>query len=116
MKFTLEKSVKENIYILIRKIGYYPLPVDEAGASSSPFAAVRIKDEKEEETNCVRPLDRSGYPRFHLYLKDSGGNLIFNLHLDQKKPIYKGITAHSGEYDGEIIKKEAERIRQLLQK
>ncbi len=98
MKFILQKFVKENIYTLIRKIGYYPLS----------------KDEKAEETNCVRPLDRSGYPRFHLYLKADGDNLIFNLHLDQKKPIYKGITAHSGEYDGEIVEKEAERIKQLL--
>ena len=114
MKFILEKPAKENIYTLIRKIGYYPLSVDEAGASSSPFAAVRIKDEKEEETNCVRPLDRSGYPRFHLYIKIEGNNFVFNLHLDQKKPIYKGITAHSGEYDSEIVAKEAERIKKIL--
>jgi len=98
MKFILEKPVKENIYTLIRKIGYYPLS----------------KDEKSEETNCIRPLDRSGYPRFHLYLKTEGDKFIFNLHLDQKKPIYKGSPAHAGEYDGEIIKKEAERIKQIL--
>ena len=98
MKFILEKPAKENIYTLIRKIGYYPLS----------------KDEKVQEINCVRSLDRSGYPRFHLYLKTGGEKFIFNLHLDQKKPIYKGITAHSGEYDGEIVVKEAERIKQIL--
>lgn len=98
MKFILEKPAKENIYTLIRKIGYYPLS----------------KEEKSEETNCVRLLDRSGYPRFHIYLKTDGENLIFNLHLDQKKPIYKGAPAHAGEYDGEIVEKEAERIKQIL--
>jgi len=114
MKFILEKPAKENIYTLIRKIGYYPLSVNEAGASSSPFAAARIKDEKAEEINCVKPLDRSGYPRFHIYLKTDGENLILNLHLDQKKPIYKGAPAHAGEYDGEIVKKEAERVKEIL--
>ena len=98
MKFILGKSAKENIYTLIRKIGYYPLS----------------KDEKAEETNCVRPLDRSGYPRLHIYLKTDGENLIFNLHLDQKRAIYKGSPAHAGEYDSEIVVKEAERIKQIL--
>ena len=99
MRFILEKPAKENIYTLIRKIGYYPLS----------------KDEKAQETNCVRPLGKSGYPRFHLYLKADGDNLIFNLHLDQKKPIYKGSPAHAGEYDSELAQKEAERIKQILQ-
>jgi len=98
MKFILEKPAKENIYTLIRRIGYYPLS----------------KEQKTEEINCVRPLDRSGYPRFHIYLKTDAENLIFNLHLDQKKPIYKGITAHSGEYNGKIVENEAERIKEIL--
>jgi len=99
MKFILEKLAKENIYTLIRKTGYYPLS----------------KDEKAEEINCVRPLDRSGYPRFHIYLKTDGENLIFNLHLDQKRPVYRSAPAHAGEYDGEIVEKEAERIKEILQ-
>jgi len=99
MKFILQKPAKENTYTLIRKIGYYPLS----------------KDEKAEETNCVRPLDRSGYPRFHLYLKTEGNNFIFSLHLDQKKPIYKGAPAHAGEHEGELVEKEAERIKKILE-
>jgi len=59
-------------------------------------------------------LKRDGYPRFHLYLKIENGNLIFDLHLDQKRPIYKGTTAHSGEYSGEIVGKEAKRIKQIF--
>ena len=47
-------------------------------------------------------------------MKVEGENLIFNLHLDQKRPIYKGAPAHAGEYDGEIVSKEAERIKEIL--
>ena len=90
----------------MRKTGYYFLR----------------KDEEKGELVFVRPP--KGYPRFHLYLKVDGStnspqigkDLIFNLHLDQKRPVYKGASAHSGEYEGEIIEKEAERIRTLLRK
>ena len=71
------------------------------------------KEKEKEEFIFIRPP--KGYPRFHIYLKLKNENLIFNLHLDQKKPIYKGVTAHSGEYGGEVVEKETERIKQLLQ-
>lgn len=68
---------------------------------------------RETELNYIRPMaGRSGYPRFHLYLKKDGETWVFNLHLDQKKPVYQGTSAHSGEYDGDVVEKEAERIRQ----
>ncbi|MBI2624748.1 MAG: hypothetical protein HYW70_00165 [Candidatus Nealsonbacteria bacterium] len=59
----------------------------------------------------VKRLGQGDYPRFHAYIKQAGGKLIINLHLDQKKPIYKGVSAHSGEYVGELVEKEAERIK-----
>lgn len=71
------------------------------------------KNGGKEELAFVRPPH--GYPRFHLYVKTKDKNLIFNLHLDQKKPIYRGVPAHAGEYDGEIVEKEAARIKQSLQ-
>jgi len=37
-----------------------------------------------------------------------------HLHLDQKRPSYKGTNAHGGEYDGEAIREEAERITLIL--
>ena len=37
-----------------------------------------------------------------------------NLHLDQKKPVYRGTVAHSGEYEGEIVAKEIARIKNIL--
>lgn len=98
MEFTLKGPLKENVYSLMRRIGYI------------------FPREKNSEFSFIQPLERSGYPRFHLYLKIEGENLIFNLHLDQKRPIYKGAPAHGGEYKGEVIEKETERIKQILQK
>ena len=98
MKFILRGPFKENIYSLMRKVGYH----------------FQKKDEEKGELIFICPLERSGYPRFHLYFKIEQDELIFNLHLDQKRPIYKGTSAHSGEYEGAVVKKEAERIKQIF--
>jgi len=121
MRFVLKSSLGENVYNLMRKIGYF----------------FQREDKEKKEFIFTRPP--KGYPRFHLYLKIKNENLIFNLHLDQKKPIYpvrspsrndldgrrlwhlasngvyKGVPAHSGEYEGEIVGKEAERIKEILE-
>lgn len=96
MKFTLSGHLKENLYNLMREIGYY----------------FQGEDKEKKEFIFARPA--KGYPRFHLYLKLEGGNLIFDLHLDQKRPIYKGVPAHSAEYEGEIVEKEAGRIKKTI--
>lgn len=91
MKFAI-KNTGENIINLMRKIGYL----------------------FQKENQFVRPLERSGYPRFHLYLEKSSDQITFNLHLDQKRPIYKGAPAHAGEYEGKVVETEAQRIKQIL--
>ena len=96
MKFVINNPKRENNYNLLRGIGYHFLD----------------KDEKTGELNFTRPM--RGFPRFHIYLKIDDESLTFNLHLDQKKPIYKGATAHSGEYDGATIEQEAERIKKEI--
>lgn len=99
MEFFFEKKLlKDNIYNLLKKLGYY-------------FVG---RNQKESEIVFKRPLERNGYPRFHLYLKINEDRVIFNLHLDQKKPSYKGSPAHSAEYEGEVVENEIERIRQSL--
>jgi hypothetical protein len=90
MIFTI-KNNRENITNIIRKIGYYS-----------------------QNDSFIKPLERGGYPRFHLYIKEENDKLIFNLHLDQKKPVYKTVTDHAGEYEGTIIENEAQRIKQIL--
>lgn len=72
--------------------------------------------QKEGEFSIVRPFGRNGYPRFHLYGERKEEDfIIFKLYLDQKKPSYEGQTGHSGDYDGEVVTEEAERIERLLQ-
>jgi hypothetical protein len=55
------------------------------------------------------------YPRFHVYIKAGADSFTFNLHLDQRQPSYRGVTAHSGEYDGEVVEREGERLRLMAE-
>jgi len=97
MKFQIKKP-KETVITLARQIGYMPLGVSADG-----------------EYNLVRPLAGQNYPSFHIYLKkDEEGVFCFNLHLDQKQPSYRGSAAHSGEYEGELVEKEVERIKRII--
>lgn len=97
MTFTIQTPSKDNIYNLMRNTGYH------------------FVRKNKEEYNFIKPIGGDAFPRFDIYLKIDGGDLVINLHLDQKKPIYKGMPAHAGEYDGELVEKEAERIKQILQ-
>lgn len=66
-----------------------------------------------DEMGFVRRLTGMDYPRFHIYSHLENGCLIINLHLDQKKPSYEGTSAHGGEYDGDLVKEEIERIKKI---
>jgi|SRR3989344_8132966 len=101
---TTVKSVSD----MMRLIGYSAAPYHNDG-----------------EFSYIKKIGGNSYPRFHLYIKDRGNqrkmeDFIFSLHLDQKKPSYDmatqtgGYHKHSGEYEGPVIKAEAERIRHLL--
>jgi hypothetical protein len=70
----------------------------------------KIIDRRMGKISYVKRIRRNFYPRFHVYIKESNDLIVFDLHLDQKRPIYEGVTAHSGEYDGEVVEKEGERI------
>lgn len=98
MKFVVRKP-RESIVTTIRRLGYKPILRTEG------------------EFNCVKYLVGREYPRFHLYIKEDKekDELTFNLHLDQKKPSYSGSRAHSGEYKGEVVEREAERIKKILE-
>ena len=73
----------------------------------------------------MRQLGRNDYPRFHLYVmeksfgaaasQDKLNTFVFNLHLDQKKPSYEGQKGHSGDYDGDVVEGETERIKNILE-
>lgn len=87
-----------NVYNLMRQLGYHP---HETG------------EEKFGESSFVRRLSSADYPRFHAYLEVARETLKISLHLDQKKPVYKGAIAHSGEYEGGLVEKEADRIKKM---
>jgi hypothetical protein len=88
MKFLINNN-KYNIVALTRRIGYHP---HRNGKSYS------------------RRLENGEFPRFHIYTKELNGGIEFSLHLDQKGACHTGQTAHSGDYDGDILDNEKERI------
>ena len=94
MKNIFQKPLPESPRNLIRRLGY--------GEHRDPRAA---------EWSYVRRLGTNFYPRFHVYIEETGTTVSFNLHLDMKQPSYAGTSAHAGEYDGPLVEREVERIR-----
>ena len=74
-----------------------------------------VADRNSGQESFIKVLGNTGYPRFHLYIEESGDKMILNLHLDQKRPRYKGQPAHSGEYEGSVVEEEAERLKKSFQ-
>lgn len=99
MKFEILLG-NDNIITWMRRFGYAP----------------EGKDPATGEMNFVRPLAGMRYPRFHIYctVPSKENKALVSLHLDHKQPSYGGSAAHSGEYKGEYIEKEKERILAVL--
>ena len=94
------QNVKYDAVFLLRRAGYgYERKHPETG-----------------EFSFGRRLGAHQYPKFHVYARKEGDNLIVNLHLDQKRPSYESSYAHSGEYDGEVLEQEAEKVKLLIDK
>jgi len=73
-----------------------------------------IYDKQRGKGSFVRHPNRGRYPRFHMYLKEEGGKIIFDLHLDQKQVSYKGAHMHNAEYEGEAVEQEILRIKKII--
>lgn len=85
----------ENITSVLRKCGYFPDGVDE----------------RTGELRFIRSMGGGDFPRFHIYSKkNESGKVSISFHLDQKRPSYGGSAVHGGEYGGEIVEREADRI------
>lgn len=98
MKLKVEKSkLRDQPEQMMRRAGYGYLMNRQGGDDSF-----------------VRRISGGDYPRFHMYIRDEGGQVVFNLHLDQKKPSYPGAHAHNAEYDGELVEGEIARLRQMM--
>ena len=74
----------------------------------------RLHDRRSGQYSYARRLSSDFYPRFHLYINEESDKVIFNLHLDQKRPGYAGQNRHNAEYDGELVEEEIKRLRSLL--
>jgi hypothetical protein len=92
MKINFNQKFSHNADFLIRRCGYG-----------------LVRDPRARETSYSRRLGGNIYPRFHMYI-NSEDPLILNLHIDQKQASYEGSTAHSGDYDSDLIKQEVDRI------
>ncbi|KKW29749.1 MAG: hypothetical protein UY72_C0034G0002 [Candidatus Uhrbacteria bacterium GW2011_GWD2_52_7] len=91
---TYDKTVVPNPLNVLRRAGY--------SAFRDPVTR--------EDSFVLRPTAEF-YPRFHLYVEYApNGDVIFSLHLDQKKASYGEGHAHAGEYSGPTIEKEMRRI------
>ncbi len=97
MKIYFENLAKGNLRNILRRCNY-----------------VEIFDRQSGKISYVRRLGAYFYPRFHLYAEEIENGLAMNLHLDQKKASYTGQTAHSGEYDNELVQEEAKRIKNII--
>ncbi|MFA5872320.1 MAG: hypothetical protein WC858_06430 [Parcubacteria group bacterium] len=68
-----------------------------------------------DEMSFIRPMAAAGYPRFHMYVKVSGTDMLINIHLDVKKETYGENTRHHGEYGNDgALKEEVRRLKALL--
>jgi hypothetical protein len=82
--------------------------LQRAGYSSSIHS-------KTGRINFSKRLTSDIYPHFHIYIeKNVEGRSYFSLHLDQKKVSYHGSKAHNAEYEGGIVEKEGDRLKQLI--
>jgi hypothetical protein len=97
MQIKISKEKINNPDVFLRRCGYG-----------------RHSDRRANQISYTRRIMGSLYPRLHIYIKDTEDSYIFSLHLDQRQTRYQGHTAHAGEYDGELVEKEVERIKKEL--
>ena len=97
MRLFFKKFFRENTRTLLQHCGYHFTGIFKG------------------EPGFARRLSRNQYPQFHIYVnKDDAQELILNLHFDAKRPSYSGSSMHSGEYETEIVKEEAERVKGFI--
>jgi len=95
---TIISNLKDNPRTLIRRAGY-----------SEHY------DNRSRETSYARRLGTGVFPKFHVYLSERAGGVEVSIHIDQKQPSYGVGHAHSGDYDGPLIERELERIKQSFE-
>lgn len=92
------QNLKDNSRTLIRRAGYG-----------------EHYDNRSQETSFHRRLGTGVFPKFHVYLTDREGGTEVSLHLDQKQASYGVGHMHSGDYEGPLVERELERIKQSFE-
>lgn len=123
MQIIFSSKYQMNPRELLRRCGYGELVkakkssnmrTNLAPKTSGPIS-LRVKLQSEQsETSYIRRMTNGEFPRFHVYVDAKSGGFQVNLHLDQKAPTYGDHTAHSGEYDGQIVEMEGKRIKEII--
>ena len=75
----------------------------------------RIYDSRRGQESFVRRLGNYHYPRIHVYIEESGNQVTFNMHVDQKQASYAGNHMHNADYEGPVVEEEVRRLRQQLE-
>lgn len=99
MKFKVQDNLNYTPENILRNCGYFP-----------------IFDQKTQKGSFIKKVTGNRYPRFHLYVKKEGDEVIFDLHLDQSKTVYQGAKAHNADYDSPQVKEELVRVFQEVKK
>lgn len=74
-----------------------------------------VRDPRAQQQSYVRRLGSYFYPRFHIYVsRVSDTSLDCTLHLDMKQTSHIQGKSHSGEYDGDQVTAEVERVRRMI--
>ena len=100
---------------------FMKLTIDSNQISESPANFLRragyayIHDRRSGSDSFVRRLTRNFYPRLHCYFFEQGGQVTFNLHLDQRPTRYEGQRAHANEPDSPIVHEELERLQSIIE-
>lgn len=93
MNFPIKKN-NQNGVVVLRRFSYAPYTNRQGGESF------------------VRRVGGGEFPRFHLYINsETDTDLICSVHLDQRAPMYKGSTAHGGDYDSPEVASEIRRLQ-----
>lgn len=98
MKLKVNKNqLKDNPYRLLRRFGY-------------GF----IRDRRSGSESLVKRLGSGFYPRFHMYVEEEDGLVVFSLHLDHKQATHYSPHRHNAEYQGEMVEKELENLKNFI--
>lgn len=96
--------------IIIKKSNL-PIPAEQIARKASYGFIV---DRQRGKASFVRRLGGGHYPRLHLYIKEEGDKVIFDLHLDQKQASYTGSRMHNAEHEGPVVEEEIMRLKQII--